>query len=89
MAKLVGMKVTTRQDGTKGYLYNFADSFSDYDKEHAECRGSQVFSEYSTKAFDVNVGDEVDVIYTKGFQNKAVLMDILVVSENKIKINNK
>lgn len=87
MAKLVGIKVTTRQDGNKGYVYHFVDTFSDYDKEHAECYGNQVFSEYSTKAFKVNVGDEVDVIYAKGYQDKAVLMDILVVSENKIKIN--
>lgn len=85
MAKLVGMKVTTRPDGTKGYIYNFADSFSKYDKEHAECRGSRVFSEYSKMSFDVNIGDEVDVIYDKGFQDKAVLVDILVVSESKTK----
>lgn len=87
MAKLVGVKVITKKDGEKGYMYYILDAFSDYDKEHAECYGNQVFSEYSTKAFKVNVGDEVDIVYAKGYQDKAVLMDLHVVSENKI--NNK
>ena len=84
MTKLVGVKVTTKPDvDKKSYMYYFEDAFSDYDKEHAECFGNQVCSEYSTKAFKVKVGDEVDVIYKKGFQGKAVLLDIQVVSENK------
>lgn len=46
-----------------------------------------MFSEYSSQAFKVNVGDEVDIIYGKGYQGKAQLMDILVVSDSKLKIN--
>jgi len=87
MAKLLGIKVITTKSGNKGFEYHFADAFSDYDKEHSECYGNQVFSEYSTKAFKVNVGDEVDIIYSKGFQGKAQLMDIFNISDSKLKIN--
>lgn len=87
MAKVIGIKVITTKSGNKGFEYHFADAFSEYDKNHAECNGNQVFSEYSSKAFKVNVGDEVDIIYGKGFQGKAQLMDILVVSDSKLKIN--
>ena len=46
-----------------------------------------MFSEYSSQAFKVNVGDEVDIMYEKGFQGKAQLIDIRVVSDGKLKIN--
>lgn len=87
MAKLVGIKVITTKSGNKGFEYHFADAFSAYDQEHSECYGNQVFSEYSSKSFKVNIGDEVDIIYSKGFQGKAQLMDILNVSDSKLKIN--
>lgn len=85
MAKLVGVKVVTTKAGNKGYEYHFSDKYSPYDMEHAECYGNQVFSEYSSQAFNVNVGDEVEIIYGKGFQGKAQLTSILVVSEGKVK----
>ena len=84
---LKGVKVYSKKDGSKGYEYHFESEFSDYDKTHAECYGNQVLSEYSSQAFKVNVGDEVDLIYGKGFQGKAQLMDIRVVSDSKLKIN--
>lgn len=87
MAKLVGVKVITTKAGNKGYEYHFVDDFPLYDKEHAECYGSQVFSEYSSQAFNVNVGDEVEIIYGKGFQGKAQLTGILSVSDSKEKVN--
>ena len=85
MARLVGVKVITTKQGNKGYEYHFVDDFPLYDKEHAECYGSQVFSEYSSQAFNVNVGEEVQIIYGKGFQGKAQLTGILSVSESKAK----
>lgn len=87
MAKIIGIKSLTTKAGKKGFEYHFADAFSEYDKTHAECLGNQVFSEYSSQAFNVNVGDEVDVIYGKGFQGKAQLINILVVTNNKLKVN--
>lgn len=87
MKRIAGIKVVTTKSGNKGYEYHIVSEFSDYDKTHAECYGNQVFSEYSSQAFKVNVGDEVDIIYGKGFQGKAQLMDIIVVSDSKLKIN--
>lgn len=88
MTKLVGVKViTVKSTGKKGYMYFFLSDFPDFEKNNADCYGNSVFSEYSSKAFNVNVGDEVDVVYSKGFQGKAQLMDILVVTDSKQKIN--
>ena len=84
---LEGVKVYPKKDGSKGYEYHFKSEFSEYDRTHAECYGNEVFSEYSSQAFKVNVGDEVDVMYGKGFQGKAQLMDIRVVTNSKLKIN--
>ena len=85
MAKLVGVKVITTKAGNKGYEYHFVDDFPLYDKEHAECYGSHVFSEYSTQMFNAKVGEDVEVLYGKGFQGKAQLTGILSVSEGKVK----
>lgn len=85
MAKLIGVKVVTTKAGNKGYEYHFIDEFSPYDKEHAECYGNQVFSEYSSQAFNAKVGEDVEILYGKGFQGKAQLTGILSVSEGKVK----
>ena len=87
MTKLLGIKVITTKAGNRGYEYYFLDEFTEYDKGHAECYGNYAFSEYSSKAFSVNVGDEVVLIYGKGFQGRAQLMDIRNVTDGKLKIN--
>lgn len=87
MAKLAGVKVITTKAGNKGYEYHFIDEFGAFDKEHAEVYGNQVFSDYSSQAFNVNVGDEVEIIYGKGFQGKAQLTGIRSLSASKVKID--
>ncbi len=87
MQKVFGVKVITTKAGNKGYEYHICGDFSDYDKEHAECYGNQVFTEYSSKAFNVKPGDEVILVYGKGFQGKAQLIDIHSAADNKLKIN--
>lgn len=89
MAKIIGIKVIVTKAGNKGYEYHLADTFDEYTKEHSECYGNQVFTEYSSKAFNVNVGDEVIPVYGKGYQGKAQLIDLHNVTESKLKINNK
>ncbi len=89
MATLLGVKAITTKSGSKGYEYHFCDDFSVYDKEHAECFGEQTINEYSSTKFDVNIGDEVKLIYGKGFQGRAQLIDIQKTSDNKLKITNK
>lgn len=87
MVKLVGIKGITTKTGTKGYEYSFLGDYSDYDKEHAECVGNAVFTEYSPRDLKMNVGDDVELIYAKGFQGKAQLLEARVISEGKLKIN--
>lgn len=87
MARVIGIKVITTKAGNKGYDYQLCDVFNEYDMEHAECYGSQVFTEYSSKAFNVKPGDEVVLVYGKGFQGKAQLIDIHNVADSKLKIN--
>ena len=40
MAKLIGYKVVKTKSGNTGFEYHFADAFTEYDKEHAECFGT-------------------------------------------------
>lgn len=87
MAKLVGIKAITTKVGNIGYEYHFIDEFPEYDRGHAECQGNCVLSEYTSKAFPVNVGDEVTLVYRKGFQGKAQLVGIYNVADGKLKIN--
>ncbi len=87
MAKILGIKEITTKAGKKGCEYHIADAFSEYDLEHSNCTGCQVISEYSSTLFPVKVGDEVDLVYGKGYQGKAQLVDIQLTTDNKIKIN--
>jgi len=85
MAQLVGIKCITTQKGNKGFIYSFLDEYTDYDKENAQCVGKQSVSEYATKLFNVDVGSEVNLVYGKGFQGKAQLINVLPVSQSNIK----
>lgn len=88
MTKLVGVKrIMIKSGNGYGYEYYFSDDFSEYDKEHAQCFGNRVFSEYSSNAFDVKVGQDVEIVYGKGFQGKAMLMNIIAISDNNVKVN--
>lgn len=87
MAKLLGIKVVATKSGKDGYEYQFVDEFDEYSKNHAECYGNQVFTEYSSKMFKAKVGDEVILVYGKGYQGKAQLVDLHNVTENKLKMN--
>ena len=87
MAKIIGIKEITTKAGNKGWEFHMADSFSEYDLEHSICTGCQVISEYSSTHFPVKVGDEVNLVYGKGYQGKAQLVDIQLATDNKLKIN--
>lgn len=77
MAKLLGIKEITTKAGNKGYNYYFSDDFSDYELEHNACSGQSVVQEYSSKAFDVKIGEECTLVYGRGFQDKAQLTNIV------------
>lgn len=86
MAKIIGIKKIITKAGKEGYEYHCADKFDSYTLEHAECSGNQVFTEYSPIQFNVKVGDDVILVYQKGFQGRAQLMEMHSI-ENKLKMN--
>lgn len=79
--KVIGIKATKmttgRNEGKTGYTYYFVKDFSDYDKENSECQGSCVTQEFSYTDFGVSVGDEVTPVYDRGFQDKAILTNLV------------
>lgn len=79
--KVIGIKATKmttgKNEGKTGFTYYFVKDFSDYDKENSECQGKSVTQEFSYTDFGVMVGDDVMPVYDKGFQDRAVLTNLV------------
>lgn len=79
--KVIGIKATKmtngKNEGRTGYTYYFEKDFSDYEKETSVCQGNSVTQEFSYTDFGVAVGDDVTPVYDKGFQDKAVLTNLI------------
>lgn len=79
--KLLGIKATEmttgRNAGKTGYTYYFEKEFTDYEKENAVCKGSSVSQEFSYKDFGIVIGEHCEAVYEKGFQDKAVLVNLV------------
>ena len=79
-AKVIGIRKSENQE-TKVVSSNLflQIPFSDWESESAlECTGFKVLSEYIRKPVDCKPGDEVDLVYEKGFQDKAILTEVVV-----------
>lgn len=73
-SKVVGIKKMTNSETKKeSFMYYFTTPFSGYDIEHTDCIGVSVTAEYSSIDLGLKVGDVGQLIYSKGFQDKAVL----------------
>lgn len=79
--KIIGIKVTPSKKNTGQfyYTYYYTENFSDYDMESSEVYGIACGSEFTTVNLGCKVGDEVELIYRKGFQNKAQLCGCNIV----------
>lgn len=79
--KLVGIKEVTmtsgKNEGKTGYTYFFEKPFTEYELSNAVCYGTSVSQEFSYTKFPVSVGDEVSPVYEKGYQDKAVLVNLI------------
>lgn len=79
--KIVGIKEVTmtsgKNEGKTGYTYYFEKPFTDYELTNSVCFGCAVTSEFSYTRFEVAVGDVVIPVYDKGFQDKAVLVNLI------------
>lgn len=78
--EVIGKKsYKSASSGKTGYNYFFAVDFKDSEKEAGECEGRATLQEFSYNDFPVIPGDKVALSYERGFQDKAVLVDIEVV----------
>lgn len=79
--KLLGIKATKmttgKNEGKTGYTYYFEKDFSDYDKENSVCQGSCICQEFSYTDFGIAIGDHCEPVYEKGFQDKAILVNLV------------
>lgn len=62
-----------KNEGKTACTYHLSGKFSDYDIKNADTDGEQVLKEFAYKDFGVKVGDYVNVVYVKGYQDKAQL----------------
>lgn len=79
--KLIGIKAikmtSGKNEGKTGYNYYFEKDFTEYEKQNSQCKGSSVTTEFSYEDFGINVGENVTPLYDKGFQDKAVLVNLI------------
>lgn len=63
-----------------GYNISGLKDFTRYEMENADCEGQDVVREFTNVNFNVHPGDVVEFIYEPGFQDKATLVDIQIIS---------
>lgn len=63
-----------------GYNISGLKDFNRYEMENADCEGQDVVREFTNVNFNVHPGDVVEFIYEPGFQDKATLVDIQIIS---------
>lgn len=81
---IVGVKKSSYgKDGNKrmGYNYSGTKSYTDYELENAECEGTDVITEFSSKDFGIHPGDVVEFMYEPGYQGKAQLVNVRVIKD--------
>lgn len=82
---VVGKQCTTTKKGNDFYTYFLKRPFNAYESEHSKmCIGMAVETVGSFTDFAVKPDDVVNLLYTKGYQDKAILSDIIVI-DPKIK----
>ena len=80
------MKVTivgVRKSESKGkdvFNYYGLKDFTDYEVQNSDCVGQAVVSEFSYIDYGLCVGDVVEFLYEPGFQGRASLVDIRVLT---------
>ena len=78
--EVIGKKQVKTKAGRDFYNYYLARPFSQYENDSAVLAlGRAVEIEGSGQNFDVKPGDFVELRYSKGFQDKATLSEMIVV----------
>lgn len=80
---ITGVKRQEYEKNGKSQLavnYSGTKAYTAYDQESADCEGVDTIREYSRVDFDVHPGDTVEFVYEPGFQDRATLVDIRLVT---------
>lgn len=81
---IVGVKASEYKgkDGKNRTGYNISGlkDYTRYEQENADCEGQDVVREFTNIDFNIHPGDRVEFIYEPGFQDKATLVDVRVLS---------
>lgn len=80
--KIVGVK-QSESKGRKVFNYAGLKEYTPYEQDNAECEGLDVISEFSFTDFKLHVGDVVDFEYEPGFQGRATLTGVKMLSMNE------
>lgn len=81
--KIVGVKRSEYgKEGNRkvGYNYCGIKEYTRYEQENADCEGDDVIKEFSSMDFGIHPGDVVEFVYEPGFQDRATLVDVKIIS---------
>lgn len=79
---IVGVK-KSESKGRKVFTYAGLKEYTPYEQNNAECEGQDVISEFSFIDFNLHAGDVVDFEYEPGFQQRATLTGVRMLSMNE------
>lgn len=78
--QLIGRKKVKTKAGRDFYEYYFSRPFSQYENDNAvECLGNAVETEGCSSDLPMKPGDIVELVFSKGYQGKAVLSGINMI----------
>lgn len=88
--QVIGLVKRKSKTGATYTTVHLVGQHDKYSVDNAEvCQGSRVMAETTSYELPpVNIGDEVELLYAKGFEDKAILRSLLVVQKNPVAGNN-
>ena len=84
---LIGRQKGKTKAGKTFFNYYFSKPFTAYENENGECLGQSVLTEFSYEDFPCLPGDEVRLLYGRGFQDRATLENIEIVKPRDLNMN--
>lgn len=88
--QVIGIVKRKSKTGATYTTLHLVGAHDKYSVDNAEvCQGSRVITETTAAELPpVNIGDEVELLYAKGFEDKAVLRSLIVSQKNPMVNNN-
>lgn len=88
--QVIGIVKRKSKTGATYTTLHLVGNHDKYSVDNAEvCQGSRVMAETTSSELPpVQIGDEVELLYAKGFEDKAVLRSIIVTQKNPVAGNN-